>query len=307
MRLNHSDLKLLLSLDALLSELNVTKAARRLGISQPALSSELARLRDLFQDQLFVPTARGLTPTPRAMELRQPLHDALERLIALYLSEQSFDPASSTRVFVMSMTDLGHYAVVADLARTFHANAPQAGIAFVPFDPKVGMTALETLEIDFVVAVRDLLPPDVLSLPLFYDHHVVVHRRGHPRGDGPISLEEYCQLEHVIMSVDATPMQNAFDLVLETSGCSRKVAVALPNYGAVRPLISNSDLIVTMSERVARATMSDHVILPLPIEQPTICYAVGWHPKHRDDPGHMWFRRLLRSVGSTTASDQTDR
>lgn len=297
-RLRLAELKLLFALDALLRERNVTRAARSLGISQPALSAELATLRKLFGDQLLVPTARGLVPTPRALGLELSLRKSIVELGSLLKREEAFDPASSGRTFVVAATDFGHHAIVTPLVQALREQAPGVKVAFVPFAAGIKIAELESGHIDLVIAMRHFLPDAVKSAVLLADRHVVVQRRDHPRGTGPLSLDEYCALHHVIVSVEEPNLRTTVDQQLNAMGMERSVVVAVPGYGAVASLVAATDMVATILGRVAESLPGDFIVHPLPLPATEYLYAAAWHPRHHDDAGHRWLRTLLASVTS---------
>lgn len=295
-RLRLSEFKLLFALDALMKERNVTRAARSMGISQPALSEELAQLRKLFGDRLLVPTARGLAPTPRALEIEASLRRTMQELESIVRVQASFDPATSTRTFVVATTDYGHHAVVAPLMRAVHREAPHVRIVFIPFVAGVRLAELESGNIDLIVAMRQFLPDALKSSVLLADRHVVVRRLDHPAGMGPPSLEEYCAMDHVIVTVEEPYLRTSIDQQLDGLGLRRHVVSSVSAYAAIGALVGNSNMVATILERVAQSLGPNYLVHELPIKTPEFLYAVGWHPRHHDDAGHSWLRRTLAQV-----------
>lgn len=296
-----AELKRLFALDALLRERNVTRAARSLGISQPALSAELAGLRKLFGDQLLVPSSRGLVPTPRALALEQTLRKSILELGSILRREQAFDPASAERTFVVAATDFGHHVMVAPLMRAVRMHAPGIRVVFVPFVAGIRMSELERGSIDLVVAMRQFLPDALKSTVLTVDRHVVLQRASHPRGMGTLSLEDYCALEHVIVSVEEPYLRTSIDDQLNAQGLARKVIVAVPGYSAIADLIETTDMVATVLDRLADTLHGDFVRHSLPLPATEFLYAAGWHPRHHDDPAHRWLRETLASALAGTA------
>jgi len=292
-QLRFAELKLLVALDALLRERNVTRAAHSLRISQPALSAQLASLRKLFGDQLLVATSHGLVPTPRALGLQQTLRASVAELSGLMKREQDFDPAMSERTFLIATSDFGHHAVVGPLTRAVRSHAPGVKLVFVPFNAGLRISDLESGDVELVVAMRHFLPEAVKALVLLSDRHVVVHRRDHPRGTGALSLEEYCALQHVIVTLEEPHLRTSIDDQLSAIGLQRNVVVSVPAYAAISSLLATTDMVATLLGRVAESLHGDVVIHPLPLLASEFLYTAGWHPRHNDDPGHRWLRETL--------------
>ncbi|QHE84770.1 LysR family transcriptional regulator [Hydrogenophaga sp. BPS33] len=295
-RLRLSEFKLLFALDALMKERNVTRAARSLGISQPTLSEELAQLRKLFGDQLLVPTTRGLAPTPRALEIEASLRRTMQELESIVRQQSSFDPAISERTFVVAMTDYGHHAIVAPLMRVVRQQAPHVKVVFIPFVAGIKLAELESGNIDLVVAMRQFLPEALKSSVILADRHVVIQRRDSSRRPEPPSLEAYCAMDHVIVTLEEPYLRTAIDQQLDRMAMRRNVVSSVPAYSAIGALVGNTDMVATILQRVAQSLGTSFLVHPLPFPTPEFLYAAGWHPRHHDDPGHSWLRKTLAHV-----------
>lgn len=292
-QLRFAELKLLVALDTLLRERNVTRAAHSLRISQPALSAQLATLRKLFDDQLLVATSHGLVPTPRALGLQQMLRTSITELSGVMKREQAFEPASSQRTFVIAASGFGHHVMVTPLTLAVRAQAPGVKLVFVPFRAGLRMSDLESGDIDLVAAMRHFLPDAVKASVLLSDRHVVVQRSDHPRGSGPLSVQEYCALEQVIVTLEEPHLRTSIDDQLSAMGLQRNVVVSVPTYGAIASLVTHTDMVATLLGRVAESLPGNFAIHPLPLPPTEFLYAAGWHPRHKDDPGHRWLRDTL--------------
>jgi DNA-binding transcriptional LysR family regulator len=201
--LQGTDLNLLVSLDVLIEEANVTRAAARLNISQPALSAQLTRLRDLFRDPLLVPstTGRGMIPTARALQLRGPLHVALKDLETVVKRPPAFDPLTAERVFAIAASD--HLTAVLGtrlIERVHKVAAPGVRVSFRTPNPDLIAAQLERGQVDLLIANQRNVPSEMKSCTLYEDRHVMAQRKGHPRGTQPLDLDTYCGLSHVLVS-----------------------------------------------------------------------------------------------------------
>lgn len=292
--ISHSEIGLMLTLDVLLQERSVSRAAKILGITQPALSARLARLREMFGDPLLIPTGRGMTPSDRAMALADPLHSLLGQLVGLVREKQMFRPEESERTFVIAATDYSHQAIMSQIIKGVRAAAPKIMLVFIPLVPDRLTAGLETSQIDFVIASKSMVPEKMRASILFREHHVMVQRKGHPRGSSALDMETYCALDHVSMSSDGL-FRHLIDNFLETHGRRRHVVVSLPSYGSVPTLIASTDLVITVPRRVALSFNTAVEIYDLPLPPPSFTYMIAWHERSQADAGSKWLReRVVR-------------
>lgn len=295
MNMNRADLPLLASLSVLLEEANVTRAAARLHISQPALSSQLARLREVLKDQLLVPSesGRGMVPTPRAAQLQQPLREALERIDALIGGGEDFDPASAERTFRIAANDNAIAMLGVGLARRLDAvGQGRLRLAFQDIAPAAAASALERGDIDLLLASRRLLPAQLQSADLFHDQFRVAQRKGHPRGSAPMTLDDYCAARHVMVS-SSGGFDSVIDSELARLGRRRQVVLALPQYALVPLMLQETDYLCTLPRRFLDRHASLLEQFDLPLGHPGIALAMAWHPRSEADRGHRWLRQCL--------------
>lgn len=300
------DLNLLKAFDALMTERAVTRAAGRIGLSQPAMSHALSRLRDLFGDDLFVRSPAGMEPTARAREIAPLVATAIEHIDAALNPGASFDPAQSERIFTAGMAEYAEVPLVEGLAATFSRTAPNATLRLVPI---TGAEAPERLDREAVeVAVAhlgarsDALPQRFESRLLFRDPFVVVARRGHPCLAAPLSLEAYARLGHVLVSPrgDTT---GAVDRPLAARGLSRRIQLLVATYLALPAVLEATDLVATVPERTARRIVAaGFAIAPLPLDQ-AVTVSMAWHRRNVRTPAHLWFRSLLTEAATLRPSD----
>jgi DNA-binding transcriptional LysR family regulator len=287
------DLNLLKAFDALMTERAVTRAASRIGLSQPAMSHALSRLRGLFADDLFVRTVAGMEPTARAREIASLVTAAIEHIAAALNLGAEFDPAASAAVFTAGMAEYAEVALVGRLARGFAVTAPNATLRLVPATGHQALDQLERGEIDVAVAYLPHLPAHLEASALLRDPFVVVMRKGHPAAMRPWSLEAYAALDHVLVSPRGAP-SGALDRILVDFGLKRRLSLLVATYLAVPAALGWSDLVATVPERTARqiARTAEVEILPLPIDFATTVSMV-WHRRAAKDPAQQWFRALL--------------
>ncbi|HTQ33099.1 MAG TPA: LysR family transcriptional regulator [Stellaceae bacterium] len=290
------DLNLLKAFDALHAERAVTRAANRIGLSQPAMSHALSRLRGLFGDELFVRTQSGMEPTARAREIAPLIGAAIEQIEAALNLGAGFDPATSTATFTAGMGEYAEVALVGRLAQAFSRAAPHATLRLLALH---GADAAEQLErgiIDVAVAHLRNLPPTIETTLLFRDPFVVVARKGHPITQAPLTVEAYAAQDHVLVSPRGQPT-GALDRLLVDYGQRRRVALLVATYLAVPAALAGSNLIATVPSRAAAliAAHAEITTLPLPVDfQATV--SMAWHRRSASEPAQAWFRGLLQEA-----------
>ena len=287
------DLNLLKAFDALMSERAVTRAAGRIGLSQPAMSHALSRLRDLFADDLFVRTATHMEPTPRAREIAPLVASAIERIEAALNLGNGFDPATSTGVFTAGMAEYAEVALVGRLTASFAAQAPNATLRLVPASGHEALEQLDRGEIDVAIAHLQHLPSHIDSMLLLRDRFVLVARRGHPIGKRALKVEDYAALNHVLVSPRGAT-SGAADRVLAEMELSRRISLLVATYLALPAALAQSDLVATVPERTARqlAGAGNLQISPLPLDL-SQTVSMAWHRRTASEPAQTWFRSLL--------------
>jgi DNA-binding transcriptional LysR family regulator len=296
------DLNLLISLDALIEEANVTRAAVRLNISQPALSAQLTRLRHIFGDPLLVPseTGRGMTPTTRALALQGPLHATLRDLEALVKRAAAFDPMTANRAFTIAANDNAIVMLGLDLIDRLH-RAAGPGIRLAFRGPALDQvpTLLERGDLDLLIGSERSIPAGMKASKLFTDRYRMAQRRGHPRGDGPVSLPDYCALEHVLVSSSGPSFHGFIDEKLKALAMSRTVAVSVHQYNLAPMVVAGSDYVCTLPERFL-SRFSDRLdSFELPFETQTFSLLAAWHPRSHADSAHVWLREQLAEIVRT--------
>ncbi|HEX2151863.1 MAG TPA: LysR family transcriptional regulator [Stellaceae bacterium] len=295
------DLNLLKAFDALIRERAVTRAAARMGLSQPAMSNALGRLRRLFADDLFVRHPAGMEPTARAREIAPLVAAAIEHIEAALNLRAGFDPAASSALFTAGMAEYAEVALVDRLAGAFAAQAPRARLRLTPLNGGDAAAQLDSGAIDVAVAHLRALPARFESMVLLQDPFVVVARRDHPRMATPISIEAYAALDHLLVSPRGNT-SGAIDRMLMDFGLSRRISLLVATYLAVPAALAASDLVATVPQRVARqiAATASIEIKPLPIDF-AATVSMAWHRRTASDPAQTWFRSLL--IGAAADQD----
>lgn len=290
------DLPLLVSLKTMLDEKNITRAAARLGISQPALSAQLARLRDIFQDQLLTPASsgKGMVLTPRGDELKEPLRLALQSLQDVVGTPSAFDPKRSDRIFTIGAND-NATAMVGSRLVSLARRHGLSGIrfAFRLIDPTRLTGHLEAGDLDVALVSKDTVPNGMPAQPLLEERFMMAQRNDHPRGLRPPTIREYARLEHVIVSGEGGGFRGFTDDILAKNGLTRRVAVSVQHYSVVPLLLQSTDLVCTLPQRFLRRYNDVLRALRLPFDtRPFTLYAT-WHARFDNDRGHQWLRQQL--------------
>ncbi len=288
------DLNLLPIFEAIYAERSISRAARRLNLSQPTVSNALARLRTRLGDPLFERGAQGMVPTPRAKALADPVRQALAGLERGLRAGDGFDVAGSEREFVIAVEDYGETVLLPRLADALAHRAPGIRITIRP-EPSARL--LEAMRDGAVDLALDYFAPDDPRFRadcVLTDSLVTLSRRGHPMIGGRLGLDTYLSLRHVVLMprADSRPM---IDLALAKRGRQRRIAVTVPHFMSMPLLIQDSDLVCTLPRRMAQC-YADHFELqthPLPLRVPDFPIYLIWHESAQSDAGHQWLRRQL--------------
>jgi LysR family transcriptional regulator, nod-box dependent transcriptional activator len=305
MNLQRFDLNLLVALDALLTEKNVTRAGRRMNLSQSAMSGALARLRGFFQDDLLVTVGRQMVLTPLADNLVQPLRDVLLQVDGTIATKPRFDPASSERRFSIAVSDYVTSVLMIDLLRHVKAEAPKITFELRP----IGQPAREDLErgeLDFLIAPEYLAPVHPAEL-LFQDTHTCIAWAKNPYVGSSISLDQYLQLGHVIVRVGEGAIPNHDERVLTRLNHRRIVEVVTPTFDLAPQLVVGTHRIATVPTRLAckYAKFLPLKLLSLPVDIPPIHEKLQWHRAHSRDPANTWLRTQLKKAVARVSGHDT--
>ncbi|MEG3129793.1 LysR family transcriptional regulator [Pantoea cypripedii] len=295
MNIGSLDLNLLLTLDVLLAELNVTRAAQRLNLTQPSVSAQLARLRSIFDDPLLLPGPRGMLPTARAEALREPLRLALESLQRAVAPPDDFDPAKANLTWRIAATDYMSSAIILPAINRLRVAAPDCRVAVFGLNPPMVAQQLEKAELDLIFHTGDHAPETLHQRKLFSERYMLAGRRGHPRLHPGLTIDEFCQLEHLIVSPDGGGFSAVTDSALARLGRSRPVVLSVPHFLFMLEVLASSDLVAVLPERLVRSSTSLQVIEP-PIDVPGFDILMMWHERVQRDPAHQWLRQQMLAV-----------
>jgi DNA-binding transcriptional LysR family regulator len=301
-----SDFGLLVSLDALLQEGSVTGAARRVGLSTPAMSHALARIRVRLGDPILVRSGRGMLLTPRALALKPQVHAVVTEARRALEPEQAFAPGELARTFVVHASDYVLTILGAAVDRIVRDEAPRVCLRFVPNTPD-DPAWLRDHGSDFAVGIYGDLPQEMRSRQLLTDRFVCVVREGHPAAARRFTLDEFLALAHVQVAPRGKP-GGYIDDVLRERGHARTVARAVPYFVSALMLVAETDYVLTISERIARrfAGSLSLALLKPPLELRPYALGLVWHPRLENDAGHRFVREAFVRAAREAASERHD-
>ena len=288
------DLNLLAAFDALMSERNVTRAAARVRVSQPAMSAALSRLRKLFGDPLFLRSAQGLLPTPRARELADPLSQSLRQIEAVLVKKPQFDPARASLTFTLGLSDYPACVLLPRLVRALAERAPGVSLGIHSFnDRDRAVELLDAGTADAAIGVAPTYPDGrILTRPILEDEFVTIVARQHsPKGRGGMDMKTFLSLAHVLVSPEGERHGHVDD-VLAQRGKRRTLALTLPQMLAASLVVASTRLTATVLKRVALTSSAARKLAlftpPLPL--PAITFDLLWHRRADSHPAQIRFR-----------------
>jgi DNA-binding transcriptional LysR family regulator len=301
MNLNTVDLNLLVVFDALVSERNVSRAAERLGVTQPAVSHALKRLRHLFKDDLLTRGPNGMQPTGRALSLHPGVQSVLAEVQSIVSTGTVFDPATTSRTFRVSMSDAMSVEVLPMVVRHLRREAPNIDLVISTSGPQDSCRRLVDDEVDLAIGVFPHVPKDFGCGTLYRDELVcIADRRNRRLKNGRMELQAYLDSPHVTVARNRDSGIQV-DEILDSMGIARRIVVAVPHYLSVPALIRGTDLVALSRKRLLSVFQrsSELVVfpVPLPMKVPELEFIQIWHKRYEGDPSHLWLRDLvLRAV-----------
>lgn len=296
LNLRRIDLNLLLVFDALMQEQNLSRAAVKLHMSQPAVSNALARLREQLGERLFTRTARGMTPTSQAHALHGPVRQALHLLQLGLGAQQDFD-VQAEHVFRLSMNDYAQATLLPALLARLVELAPRVVLS-VQSDQADTLTArLATGELDLAIDYLYFDSADLCYQPLIEEQLVVIGRAGHPAFDGGLSLADYQRCQHVLIQPRAG-RGSPLEIVLGSARVRRQALLHVPHYLTIAPIVAQSDLLGTVPRRLAEHFAPIYALCtaPLPIDMPGVQVSMIWHRQQELAPGLRWLREQIAQL-----------
>lgn len=304
MNLLRFDLNLLLVLDALIRENSTTLAGHRIGLSQPAVSAALRRLRDALNDPLFVRHGQRLEPTPYAQSLELPLRNILDQLASVLSGPDQFDPMTAVETFKISGSDFFSEMLIPALVDRLSLEAPNVIVQMVDLVPDNFVGTLESYEVDMALVPRLQHPEWIEFQPLFNSSFAMIARSGHARlkreglSDGEtVPMDLFCDLGHVLFSPEGK-LKTMGDAALAKAGRERRVATTMPSFYGVCRAVAQSDNVALIPQQLAHGLKDklglDVFAPPLPMPLPLI--GMIWHKRASNSPAHRWFRGVIAEL-----------
>jgi len=302
--LSNFDLNLLRVLDALLQDHSTVRAGQRLGLSQPAVSSALGRLRAALGDELFFRRGQGLEATQYALSLEIPLRKTLDQIETMIRGPLGFDPTTSDADFKISGSDFFAELLMPRLAERLQVEAPFMRVHLVDLVADSYVETLERYNVDLALIPKVDFPDWVESQPVFRSSFSVIAREGHPRlktaGISPgdvVPIDLFCDLGHVLFSPEGNST-GLGDAALAQVGRERHVVMTMPIFSGVYRSVAGSDLIAllpsALAERVAPASGLNVFRAPMPVPTAQLCMV--WHRRFSATPSHVWLRKLIAEL-----------
>ena len=310
--LKQADFALLPALEALLEEANITRAATRLGISQPSLSAKLTQLRELLGDQLLVSAGngRGMVLTPGARVLRGQVDQAMRSARAALSSSISFDPLTSDATFrIVGNDNAAALALTSLLAEVAANGARGLRIALLRPDGRSLAERLESGDADLAVAMDE--PPagtnHLHRRPILKDGFATAQRKGHPRGSGPLDLDAFCAAGHLMVATQQSSFSGTVDDALRRLGRKRRVTLSIHAYALAPLIVAETDLLTTLPRRLLERFSDRLDLFEPPLELGTFTLVALWHERTHDHPASRWVRDRIFAAGNLRTRDQRAR
>ncbi|WP_050384100.1 transcriptional regulator NodD1 [Bradyrhizobium pachyrhizi] len=307
MRFKGLDLNLLVALDALMTERNLTAAARKINLSQPAMSAAIARLRSYFRDELFTMRGRELVLTPGAEALAGPVREALLHIQLSIISRDAFDPAQSNRRFRVILSDFMTIVFFRRIVDRIAQEAPAVRFELLPFSDEPG-ELLRRGEVDFLILPELFMSSAHPKATLFDETLVCVGCRTNKQLSRPLTFEKYNSMGHVTAKFGRALRPNLEEWFLLEHGLKRRIEVIVQGFSLIPPILLDTSRIGTMPLRLARhfeKRMPLRIMEP-PLPLPTFTEAVQWPAFHNTDPASIWMRRILLDEASNMASEHRE-
>ena len=308
MDLRRYDLNLLVTLEALLDEGSVTRAAHRLNLSQSAVSAALDRLRDVFSDPLLVRVGNRMDATPFARQLQGPLKTALASVSLALALPQRFDPARARLHVRLALSDYVGLMMLPALYGTLAREAPGISIEVVPKPTEVVLGRLVAGDVDLATAVDPPESRDLFNTPLVDEEFVCVMRPGHPLARRRLTLAQLIDYPHVVVTAHGASA-GLVDRALSSRGLKRRTPVSVPVFASAFGLLAENDLLAILPKRISRAQAARYGLLlrEPPLEVPGYTLSIVWHLRTAHDPTHRWLRERLLALAGPPAGHRRRR
>ena len=290
------DLNLLVAFNALMNERNVTRAATQVGVSQPAMSAALSRLRNLLGDPLFQRSSAGLIPTVRARDLAAPIAAALHQIECAMVSQPAFAPRTATATFKLGLQDYPTVVLLPALLEALEQTMPGVSLNVVAFnDRDAAVVLLDAGAIDAAIGVSPTNTDGrILTRPVLRDEFVTIIASDNPAARRRMNLDTYLDLQHVLVSPEGQ-LHGLVDQTLAQQGKKRKLALTLPQIFAVPAVVARTDMAATILKRVAVQSQTSHRLLLFrpPLALPEMVFHLIWHRRSDNHPAQRWFREFI--------------
>lgn len=288
------DLNLLVVFQEVFQERSISAVARKLGLSQPAVSNALARLRRKLNDTLFVRTAAGMQPTPLAEQLAEPLALALGNIQQVLNRQLSFDPASSQRRFTVAMSDVGEVYFMPLLVEQLQTHAPQLQLSTVRASSIDLKTEMEAGRVDLAIGAMNQVSDALYQRRLFKQDYVCMLRRAHPLAGARLGLKDFLAARHLIVASQESPYDK-INHSLEKAGVTAAAQFRVPHFVAVPYIVSSTDLLVTVPQKLAERAAAPFGLLYVkpPLRLPALQTNMFWHRRYNQDAGNQWLRTFI--------------
>lgn len=292
------DLNLLNVFDAVMTELNVTRASVQLNMTQPAVSNALKRLRHLLNDELFIKVPSGVSPTPKALEIWQPLREALYQ-IRQTLEPTEFNHATETATFTVALNDFSAALILPPLTKVIEAITPNINLRTIPNTHINAVLLLEQAEIDIAIGVFPGSPPRLRSQPLLTSSWICAMRRDHPLARRKLTLDCYAQAKHLLVTLTGE-VTGLIEPLLQERGLNRRIGLTVNQFSIAPQILVNSDLIAILPTRVIQLSgIADQLHLaPVPLDLNPTSVKMMWHERSQQNTAQTWFRTQLTEVCS---------
>lgn len=301
------DLNLLVVFDALMAERNVTRAASRVALTQPAASHALARLRALFKDPLFIRTPQGMAPTALALEIAGAVRAVLDQVETVLTAHRGFAPAASDRVFTIGLSDYAAFVLLPGLIERIEREAPQVRLIVRNTSHGLGLSMIEAGEVELIAGNFPDTPRHMTAELLFREDFVCAVRRDHPVVGDTLDAATYFRLRHLHVSSRGEP-HGYLDQLFQSRGLRRDVGVTVGHFLIAPFMLPVTDAIATEPRRILEplAQRLPLRLLAPPMEIPPFEVTQIWHDRYEADPGHAWLRARVREASEHPRWAETD-
>jgi DNA-binding transcriptional LysR family regulator len=291
--LRRIDLNLLVTLETLLTERSVTKAAKRLHLSQPSVSVQLRKLREIFSDPLLSTAPGGMLPTTRAQALLPEIRSALAGVRRIVSQSSAFDPKTAQLTWQIAAVDYAEYAVLLPLLSKLRRLAPSVRVSVRQASHSKMFKQLDSGAIDLAFLAMDTLPSHLHHRILYNEHYVLVARKGHPALKRKLTLDTFCELDYVVVSPDGGGFKGITDAILESRRRKRRVSLSTQHFLFVPEVVAQTDLVAIAPHRLVKDRADRLQILTPPLTIPSYDMAMIWHERSNADAAHAWLREQV--------------